>query len=559
MRGVRSHSTGTLSTRGFGRCLRVYSESMRLSLLASLVLLLLPARLPAQAAPVLGRGSFSGLRARVTAIRFFESAGGALDPKSRVITTRFDALTTRFINLELELEYAKAAKRTPFQVECRFEGPGGAARALTLAGTIEAGWTGSYHTGGVGSAERGQWAEGLYKVSCREAGQLVAATQVEVVKATAAVRKLGAAVVQMKFFQSLGERMPVEIRRYSTRFDARTARLIKTEFALVYPQVAVPVGFNVECAYVFPDNSVKRVSVERQIPAGWTGSVHVQGIAAEHWPVGKYSVSCWNNGEKMAERRFEVFDSGAGSRESGGGKLRFFARHSDAAADTAAHTTFETGGYDTLLVEASAPQRVVGDSAAFACALTDPAGITSEFRLEGALEGKDKVLVARGPLSALEPPKFRGSYRVECRAGGRAVLADRFEVSGKPDIAELDARLVNVALFDGGDEPPGDEAVPDVAFSAAKLKSLWIVALLDHPAEKTAAPFAYSCKVTGARNAVVASSGPQTLSVGNRDRVIVLRQRLAPAPRQRWVPGKYGVTCGSGSGTFLSESLDLIR
>src|SRR5205809_460520 len=107
------------------------------------------------ARPVLGRAPFNGLKARVTAIRFFESGGGIPAAKDRVVTTRFDALTTRYINLELELEYAKAAKRTEFQVDCGFEGPAGVARNFSLSGTVQPGWIGSYHAGGTGSPERG--------------------------------------------------------------------------------------------------------------------------------------------------------------------------------------------------------------------------------------------------------------------------------------------------------------------------------------------------------------------------------------------------------------------
>lgn len=518
----------------------------------------LPAAVLSQPAPVLGRSSFNGLKARVTAVRFFESAGGIPDPKSRVVTTRFDALTTRFINLELELEYAKAAKRTPIRVDCGFAGPAGAARELVIAGNVEAGWTGSYHAGGTGSPDRGQWAEGVYKISCREAGQLVVAAEIEVVKSAAAVRKLGAAVVQMKFFQSQAEQLPVETRRYSTRFDSRTAKWIKTEFALVYPQAAAPVTFTVECAYVFPDNSVQRVSVERQVPAGWTGSVHAQGIAAPRWPVGKYSVSCWNNGEKMAERSFEVFDSGLGSRESGGGRLRFYARKTGSAADPAYQAAFELGSFDSLYAEASMPGRVLGDSAAFGCVLTDPAGITSGFPLQGEVLEKERLLVARGPVGILEAPRLRGSYRVECRTGARNLVSDRFEVTGKPDLPEVDARVVGLALFAGDDAPPGDEAVPDVVFSAARLRSLWLVALLDHPAEQAGA-IAYACKVTGPRNQVVATAESQSVPVAATDRTIVLRQRLVPAPRQRWVAGKYSLSCAAGPTVLIRQSLDLTR
>lgn len=533
----------------------------------SVVAVALFAAAPLQAqgtAETLGRGNFNGLKARVVAIRFFESAGNIPAPKDRVVATTFDALTTRFINLELELEYAKAAKQTPIKVECRFEGPAGASRNLTLSGTVDAGWTGSYHAGGTGSAERGEWAEGIYKVSCRDAGQVVAAAQVEVVKSAAAVRKLGAAVVQMKFFQSLAAELPVEIRRYSNRFDARTARWIKTEFALVYPQVAAPQSFIVECAYVFPDKSVKRVSVERRIPAGWTGSVHVQGIAADsswRWAVGKYAVSCWNNTEKMAERSFEVFDGGAAVPATPGARLRFHAGHSGDGAEAPAYAaSFELGSYDSLYAEASVPVRAAAaDSTSFGCVVTDPAGITSAFALKGEVRDKEKLLVANGPIGTLEAPKLRGSYRVECRTGARAVVADRFEVKGSAELATLDARLLHSAVFEGGDEAPGDEAVPDVVFSAGKVRSLWVVAVLDHPSDTGTGSLEYSCRVTGLRNAVIATSGPQTATIAAGDRTIVLRAKLVLAPRLRWVAGKYQLGCSAGAVTVLKSGFDLTR
>ena len=519
----------------------------------------LAGKLASQSAPVLGRAPFNGLKAKVAAIRFFESGGVIPAPKQRVLTTKFDALTTRFIYFELELAYAPAPKRTAFVVECRFEGPDGAVRERSIAATVEPGWTGSYHAAGVGSAERGQWAEGSYHVSCREEGQLIVATTVEVVKAAAAVGKLGAAVVQMKLFQSLAERVPVETRRYSTRFDTHSARWIKTEFALVYPQLAAATRFSVECAYVFPDKSVKRVTVERQIPAGWTGSAHVQGIgSAAVWQVGRYSVSCWNNGEKMAEAPFEVFDGATAPAAAAGGKLQFYAKKPGSAADPAYGTAFELGSYDSLYVEASVPTRVMADSASFGCVVTDAAGITSGFRLSGGVLDTEKSLVARGPIGMLDPPKLRGSYRVECRTGPRAVVANRFELTGAPERPELDTRLVSAALF-ASEEEPGDEAVPDVVWSAAKLKSLWVVAVLDHPTETGVGTAGFSCRVTGARNTVLADTGPAKLSVPSGARAIVLSQKLSLLPRQRWLSGKYSVSCATQAGPLLKLGFDLTR
>lgn len=251
-------------------------------------------------------------------------------------------------------------------------------------------------------------------------------------------------------------------------------------------------------------------------------------------------------------------EPGTGNRDAGGGKLRFSADRAELFTEQPGMASFELGGFDTLYVEASVPARALGDSTALGCLLSDPAGITSAFSLKGEVSDRDKALIASGPVGVLDPPRLRGVYRVECRTGPRAVLVDRFEVRGKPDLPALDSRLVSAALFAGGEEAPGDEAVADVVFSAARLTALWLVAVLDHPG-KAAGTLAYSCRVTGARNAVIATRGAQSLPVAAADRAIVLRQRIAPPARQRWAPGKYQLSCASGPLVFLRIGFDLTR
>jgi hypothetical protein len=169
------------------------------------------------------------------------------------------------------------------------------------------------------------------------------------------------------------------------------------------------------------------------------------------------------------------------------------------------------------------------------------------------------MLRATGPLSALDPPRLRGAYRVECRVGNRAVLADRFTVTGAPDLPAADARLVSAALYEGADAAPDDESVPDVIFSAAKVRSLWLIALLDHPTDRGGTTFPFSCRLLNARNVALADTGPQAVNIAAGDRAIVLRQRLALLPKQRWAAGKYSLTCASGGLSFLKSPVDLTR
>jgi len=496
------------------------------------------------------------LKARVTAVRLFESGGEVPDRKDRIITSSFDALTTRFINIELELEYPRAARSLGFEIGCRFDGPDSTARTPTVRGSVDAGWIGSYHTAGWGARNRGMWPEGTYKVTCQGDGKTVVASEFKVVRGRAAVEALGASLTHLRFFQSQAERLPVEIRRYGTRFDTRSARWIKTEFGLVYSSAPAPVIFSVQCSYTFPDGTTRAVTTERRIPAGWTGSVHVQGIGNDRpgaWPAGMYRVSCGSGGREFAAGAFEVVDADAVPVT--GSTLRFLARKSGAADAVA--TAFELGAFDSLFVEASLPVRAAADSTGFRCQVSDPAGTASAFSLDG--EVRDRMLRATGPLSALDPPRLRGAYRVECRVGNRAALADRFTVTGAPDLPAADARLVSAALYEGADAAPDDESVPDVIFSAAKVRSLWLIALLDHPTDRGGTTFPFSCRLLNARNVALADTGPQAVNIAAGDRAIVLRQRLALLPKQRWAAGKYSLTCASGGLSFLKSPVDLTR
>lgn len=508
----------------------------------------------AKAPATLSGIAVGALKARVTGVRFFESGSDLPDRNERVLSTTFDALTTRYINIELDLEYPRASRSTGFEIPCRFDGPDSAVRTPTVKGTVDPGWSGSFHTSGWGAPSRGVWPAGTYKVTCTGDGKVVVASEFTVAKAGAAVEALGASLTHLRFFHSLGERSPVETRRYGTRFDGRTARWIKAEFGLVYPAVAAPVTFVIDCTYTFPDGSTRAARVERQVPAGWTGSVHAQGIGSDRpgWPAGWYRVSCASGGRSFAAGSFEV--TATDPEPVSGGTLRVTGRHQGSELSG---PVFDVKGFDTLLVEASLPQRAATDSSVFRCGVIDPSGAATAFSIDG--EVRDRSVQGSAVLTAADPPRLRGTYRIQCRIGTRVVLGERFEITGAPDLPAADARVVSSALFEGAETAPEDEAIADVTWSAGRVRSLWLVAMLDRPTEKGGSSFGYSCRLTNARNTPVADTGPRSVELAPDDRVIVVRQRLGLLPRQRWTAGRFTLTCVSGGVTFVRTTVDLTR
>ena len=138
-------------------------------------------------------------------------------------------------------------------------------------------------------------------------------------------------------------------------------------------------------------------------------------------------------------------------------------------------------------------------------------------------------------------------------------MAVRFALTGPAEVPALDARVVSTALYEGTDVPPDDEAVPDVTWSAAKMRSLWLIALLDHPSDKGVGSLTSACKLLTSKSVTIADTGPETTPLGPGERAIVLRKRLALLPKQKWTAGKYTLLCNAGNAPFLRTTLDLTR
>jgi hypothetical protein len=114
------------------------------------------------------------LRAEVAQLRFYASGPDQVSVSGRQYSTSFPAAQSQFIAFQVDLEHPPAEAAQTFTMVCTYTWPDGSSSAVEVEGHVEAGWTGSSHSGGKGWSEPGRWKVGEYRVSCMVDGRTIA-------------------------------------------------------------------------------------------------------------------------------------------------------------------------------------------------------------------------------------------------------------------------------------------------------------------------------------------------------------------------------------------------
>lgn len=96
-------------------------------------------------------------------IKFFEKGADPLPKSERKFGNRFAKETTRFIKLEVDIDYPEAQNLIEFEWTYTLDGPV-ELEEFTIESKIKAGWDGSLHIMGPGWEVPGNWDVGTYKV-----------------------------------------------------------------------------------------------------------------------------------------------------------------------------------------------------------------------------------------------------------------------------------------------------------------------------------------------------------------------------------------------------------
>jgi hypothetical protein len=115
------------------------------------------------------------LNARVTKLVFFGSGPSDIAPlKTPTYKTRFEHAATTRVHPEIHLDYHPPGKKVYFTVTVHIREKGRTFRIVEYESRIEADWTSSYHSIGVGVFGPGAWHVGNYQADVHINGEKVA-------------------------------------------------------------------------------------------------------------------------------------------------------------------------------------------------------------------------------------------------------------------------------------------------------------------------------------------------------------------------------------------------
>lgn len=263
----------------------------------------------------------SDLRANVGRIRLFASGDTLLARSARSYRTSFDADTTRFVNVELELTHPASTAAREAKIPCAYYDAAGAVFGrVEINAYVAAGETVSWQALGLGWKDAGNWTPGGYRVTCRFGGKTIGRSSFTIQGSVVApppppvtsydIAVLKARVTGFRFFEGPYETPTVQQRDYSRRFDHLKARYIYSQLELAFPATEHAVDVSLTCKFYQNGSEWWSRPVSIPIPAGWTGAwspISAGWTTAGNWTTGTYRVQCMADGRVIADDTFDIY------------------------------------------------------------------------------------------------------------------------------------------------------------------------------------------------------------------------------------------------------------
>lgn len=247
-------------------------------------------------------------------LRFFEQADGPILPVGRrVYTTRFDAVRTRRLGVEVAGSYAAPGVDATQALACILRQPDGSAvpAERSMDFRFYAGESGSVAANLLwGAADGRDWEPGRYEVECLADDKPVAKAAFEMSRNPPEVADGEIRVKALRIFPVEGSLPSIEARQYSGLLSAGSTTQVGIELEFAHAPLGRTVKVPIDCWFFWPDGQTSPPVVLSYEPQpGWAGgySAGAMGFpSAGRWIKGVYTVSCAINGQPAAVERFAV-------------------------------------------------------------------------------------------------------------------------------------------------------------------------------------------------------------------------------------------------------------
>lgn len=267
-------------------------------------------------------------------LRFFEAGENIPAAGQRTYTQTFLASGTRFIDVEVQLDYEAPNRNVTVPISCTLTSKGGQIiTAISINAKIQPTWTSSLHVQGWGTASGGFWKPDRYQADCRYGNKLIGRNWFDVTTsattaaantppAPAAVkrnfppaeaspwREMNARVSGIRTFV-MGNTIPaIGDRQTTTEFVAANTGYVGVEVTMEFDAPGRPTRAALNCR-ILRDRTreIGRMTLNYDLHADWRSAWSARGYGKAvpgPWEPGSYLVACDDSKRTLAQAPFEM-------------------------------------------------------------------------------------------------------------------------------------------------------------------------------------------------------------------------------------------------------------
>ena len=246
-------------------------------------------------------------------IRLYEQDGGfVLGAEKRVYTSYFNTLRTRYIAVEVSLDYEAAAAGFRLAIGCQMTQPDGKVidGIWKIGMPIQAGSTHSVDANVMFGAGKEGWQAGISKVTCA-ASRSLGEVSFQMSPGPSLLADAELRVKDVRFFPTGPSLIAPAERKYQDRFTASEATHIGIELSFVHPGWTKSGAVPIDCYYVQGAGAVLgTMTAVYEIAPPVAGGAVAMGLGWDQpgrWSTGDYLAICQIQGRPIAVERFTVW------------------------------------------------------------------------------------------------------------------------------------------------------------------------------------------------------------------------------------------------------------